>query len=382
MAARMHLNGCVNITRRQALWTAAAAMMSLASERGAFAAAQRRLTNGVDVSWLPAVEAAGAQYFDAQGHRIDPIKLLKANGVRVGRIRVFVNPADENSTIASAIALSHRLVKSGLQVCLDLHFSDTWADPAHQLVPTAWAGLDLAGLTQQVSDYTEACLKRFVHAGVRPTWIQLGNEITNGFLWPLGRISSDSAEQWESFTQLHNAATDAMHSVLPHATSILHLDCGGDASRVDWWLSNSLKHGVRGVDIVGVSYYSQWGGPLKQLAATLEVASGKYGKRVLVAETAYPWTHRTYGNDVLDVSKAELDAFPLTKSGQAAYLHAVQSIVRKLPNQRGVGVWWWEGFATRVIDADGFVLWNGGMANAALVTPYGCALPALKELGR
>jgi arabinogalactan endo-1,4-beta-galactosidase len=218
-----------------------------------------------------------------------------------------------------------------------------------------------------VGEYTHETLRAFVSAGVRPQWVQLGNEITNGFLWPHGRISSADTKQWQAFVSLHNAASAAMRRVLPNALSVVHLDCGGDAERVRWWLSQAKTHGLLGVDVVGLSYYSQWHGPLSQLRKTLFVIAGENRLPVVIAETAYPWTNRTFGNDVIDVSKAPLAGFALTRAGQAAYVRKLSWILRSLPGARGIGLWWWEGFAPR-------------MANSALVDDGGRENPALREL--
>ena len=359
----------MTINRRDALRVLASGVITgvgLAIAPSAHAA-PRGLKNGIDISWLPEVEKAGGKFFDNFGRQRNAISLMKAAGARVGRIRVWVNSPDGEHSLASAITLAKRLKTQGLEVCIDLHFSDTWADPAHQTLPTQWQGLTSDELLATVGAYTESTLRAFVSAGVRPQWVQIGNEITNGFLWPYGHINSGESKQWQAFVALHNAATLALRRVLPKARSVVHLDCGGDAERVRWWLSLAKTHGLLGLDVVGLSYYSQWHGSLSQLRKSLLVVASEYRLPVVIAETAYPWTSRTFGGDVIDVSKAPLSGFPLTRAGQVAYVRKLSWILRSLPSGRGVGLWWWEGFAPQ-------------MANSALVDAYGHENPAMREL--
>ena len=377
----MHKNqGAITISRRQLLLGAAALSVASLHSTPTYAASPRSLKNGIDISWLPEIEGAGGKFVSTQGKRISALALMKKNDIAVGRIRVFVRPSTSNGEVNQAILLAKRLKAVGIEICIDLHYSDTWADPAHQTTPIKWQSMNLTELSKQVSSYTEQILRKFVKAGVSPQWVQIGNEIAGGFLWPLGKINSGTDLEWNSFVALHNAATKSLRKVLPRAKSIVHLECGGDSSRVRWWLDNARLHGLQNVDVVGLSYYSQWQGPLENLNATLNVVAREFSKPVLIAETAYPWTSQTFGNDVIDTEYAALSGFPLTPSGQRDYVLQINQLMRALPRNRGIGVWWWEGFATRVSDSTQTVKWNGGMANSALVGINGHELPALNAL--
>jgi arabinogalactan endo-1,4-beta-galactosidase len=369
----------MELTRRELLATSLAALSSLALADHSEAAGIRQLKNGVDISWLPDVEAAGGKFYTTEGLAIDGIALLKKSGIKVGRLRVFVNPSTGNGDLRRAIALAKRLKALGMEVCVDLHYSDDWADPGSQQTPAEWP-TNLADLELQVLIYTQETLGKFILAGIYPEWVQLGNEISNGFLWPLGHITSGSNNEWENFVTLHNAASYALRQTLPKAKSVLHLDCGGDPNRVRNWYQNAMQHGLSNFDVFGLSYYCQWQGSLDALATTLQVVSTELKKPVLIAETAYPWTPEKFGNDVIDTSTAHLDGYPQTPSGQSAYVSTLQKLVRSQPRNLGVGIWWWEGLATFVRSAGQQDLWNGGMANSALVDSTGKALPALKAL--
>jgi len=341
----------------------------------------RKLKNGIDISWLPNVEAAGGKFFTATGKQVDAIALMKQMGITVGRIRVWVNPTSDGATLAQAVKLAKRLKAHGLEICIDFHFSDTWADPAHQAIPRDWSSTSITQLKVDVHDYVSQALNQFIAAKAAPKWVQIGNEVSNGLLWPLGKIDSESSAQWNNFVGLFSAASSALRTKLPTARSILHLDCGGDVNKTRWWLKQAEMHGLTDYDILGLSYYSQWHGPLKNLQDTLTVALSMSQKPILIAETAYPWTTQQFGSDVIDVTKSAVVGCSLTPSGQSTYITQLQTMMRSLPGNNGVGIWWWEGLSRQIVNAQGKTMFNGGMDNSLLVQPDGRPLPSFKALG-
>lgn len=368
------------LSRRRVFGLLGLAAISLNSLGKATAAPLRKLTNGIDISWLPEVEAAGGKFFTRSRKKIAALALLRSSNLKVGRVRVWVDPIGANGSLPRALKLARRLKAHGMQICVDFHFSDTWADPGHQSIPSAWSSTSLDELSAQVHDYVAATLGEFVEAGCAPQWVQLGNEITNGTLWPLGRIDSDDPDQWTRLSTLLASATEAMRSVTPIAKSVLHLDCGGDYERVKWWLEKADEYSIT-YDVVGLSFYSQWHGTLGDLNRVLKHIAVNRKTRVVIAETAYPWINQTFGSDVISVSHPPLAGCPYTPSGQWAYVRKLQKLLLALPNDRGVGVWWWEGLSYGVV-RDGFTKWNGGMTNSTLVDSAGTALPALAALGQ
>ena len=369
----------MKVSRRHFLLGSGVALSTLTSLPELHANQTRSLKNGADISWLPEIEAAGGKFFDAKGNRIDAVALMKQSGIKVGRIRVFVNPETENGSIKRAIAIAKRLKTHKLEICIDLHFSDTWADPANQTMPADWSS-EIDKLENEVYKYTQETLLTFVRSGVMPHWVQIGNEVAGGFLWPIGKISSGDEMQWRNFVRLQNAGALAVREVLPDALTILHLECSGDSKRLQWWLNNARKFGMYEYDVLGLSYYSQWSGSLNELSKTLNVVTSIFKKPVLIAETAYPWTSQRFGNDVLDTNKALLVGHPLTRNGQMKFVLSVEKLLRQQPENRGLGLWWWEPMAMQVLSSSGAISWNGGMANSALVDRSGRVLPAFSAL--
>ncbi len=372
------------VSRRDALalLSSTLAFGALAASTGTTisSAATRKLLNGIDVSWLPQLEQAGVKYSDGNSQAIDAFELLKIAGIKIVRIRLFVDAVEMNGRLDQVQLLAERAQRAGLQVCLDMHLSDTWADPAHQSTPHGWSTTNLDYLTNAVSSYVYGILSDLKARNISIDFIQLGNEISNGMLWPLGAISSDSAGSWNNLAKLYNAAATSLRKFYPNSTNVLHLDCGGDSAKTSWWLTRAAAHGITDFDAVGLSYYPQWSGDLAALQRSLRVVTVDFAKPVFVAETAYAWVNQSFGNDVIDAKKNALAGFDSTELGQAAYVSALKNLLLALPANRGMGVWWWEGLATKV-NTGAREPFNAGMTNSALVDLGGRALPALTALG-
>jgi len=368
----------VKITRRNLLTLGMSGFLSLAIESTKSSAATV-LSNGIDISWLPGYEAAGGKFFSTANKQIEAFSLLKQSGLKVVRVRVFVNPNERNGQLSDALALATRAKDAGLDFCLDFHFSDTWADPGHQSIPAAWSKTNIDTLSSQLNSYVVSTLNEFKTRNLPIAYVQLGNEIAGGMLWPLGRINGNDATSWRNFTKLYASAVSGLKSVYPLAKNILHLELGGQTSTINWWLGSANTYGLTGYDIVGLSYYPQWHGTIEQLTASLKMVAETYKKPVLIAETAYPNTPYTFGGDVIDPVKGTVAGYLASPSGQVSYIKKLQAILKALKNSNGVGVWWWEGLATQVT-SNGVVVWNKGMTNSTLVDTRGKALSALANM--
>ena len=203
----------------------------------AIASDASRLTNGGDVSWLPEIERQGSIFKTAAGKKVDALTLMKSAGLQVARVRLWVDPPSASSSLAEVLKLAKRIKAAKLDLVLDLHYSDWWADPANQKIPEAWSGLSQAGLVEKVSDYTSEVLAEFVAQGTPPTWVQIGNEVGNGLLWPNGQLGDWSPERFTAMTQLLNAGISAARSASPTSKIMIHLETGGDASKTRNWLN-------------------------------------------------------------------------------------------------------------------------------------------------
>jgi arabinogalactan endo-1,4-beta-galactosidase len=295
---------------------------------------------GADFSHLGFFESRGIEYKD-QGRIQDGLVILKQSGLNCVRLRLFTSSERQASddaynftnNLAYTVPLAVRVKKAGLQFLLDFHYSDTWADPGHQAKPAAWAELDPAQLEQRIRDYSSNCIAVFKAAGAMPEYVQIGNEITGGMLWPTGRVGGqyETSEQWSQLGRLMNAAIrgiqDASGGTRPRI--VLHIDRGGDWAATKWFFDRLAQQKVE-FDIIGQSYYPFWHGSLSALGTCLSNTASRYGKPVVIAETAFPWTH-----------SADIIGIPASTNGQVRFVIELSKILKSVPGGRGLGVFWW-----------------------------------------
>jgi arabinogalactan endo-1,4-beta-galactosidase len=328
------------ISRRGVLALAAGAFVPLPRfDRRALA------VRGADLSFLPQLEEAGVRYRDLAG-RVQPAeRILAGQGANAMRLRVWVNPPAGYSDEKRALLLATRAKRAGMRIVLDPHYSDFWADPGKQPIPAGWP-VDLAGLTVKIRDYTRRLVHDFAAQGTPVDILQIGNEITNGILWPVGQLYlPDGTQQWEAFTQLLKAAIGGAKQASPRTRIMLHIDKGGLMGDTRWFFDNIVSRGVP-FDIIGQSYYPMWHGSIADLEANTGDSIGRYHKPVLLAEIAYPWTFEDgdgRGNIVgPDTLLPDAARFPATPAGQAAFFHGVRDVLEKAPGGGGLGFLAWE----------------------------------------
>jgi arabinogalactan endo-1,4-beta-galactosidase len=322
------------------------AMVSISS-RGS-ARADNVFLSAADFSHLAYFESRGIKYRDA-GQVQDGLAILKRHGLNCVRLRLFTssaaqagaNPYNYINNTNYTVPLAVRVKNAGLLFSLDFHYSDTWADPGHQATPAAWTNLTFAQLVQQMRSYNSNTTATFAAAGAMPDYVQIGNEITAGMLWPLGKVpGTNSTVQWSQLAQLMQAAIqgirDASDTNMPKI--IVHIDRGGDWATTQWYFDNLAAQGVV-FDIIGESYYPFFHGPLTNLSTCLSNAAVRYGKPIIVAETAFPWTN-TFPTSWTNNGHS-LYGFPPTRDGQVSFIAALAQIVKSVPNQLGAGVFYW-----------------------------------------
>jgi len=312
----------------------------------AAAPAAMAMTNfiaGADMSLLAYFESSNITY-KASGQTQDALTILKNNGINCIRLRVFTSsaalaqtdPYDYINNLTYTVPLAARVKKAGLQLLIDFHYSDTWADPGNQATPVAWTNLDFGSLVLQMRSYNSNCIAAFVAAGATPDYVQVGNEITGGMLWPNGAVpGSDASTQWSQLAQLINAAIQGIHDVTGTNSPkiIVHIDRGGDWNTTKWFFDNLIQSQHVQIDYIGESYYPFWHGPLNDLANCLTNAALRYNKPVIVAETAFPWTNTYWTTNII--------GFSGSTNGQAQYMMALAQIVKNVPNGLGGGIFWW-----------------------------------------
>ena len=335
---------------------------------------------GADISALERIEKAGGVFRDG-GRAGDAIVILRAHGAGVFRLRLFVNPNDSDvqvNDLAYTVRMAHRIKAAGARLLLDLHYSDTWADPGHQTTPAAWASLGFDSLEAQVQRYTTDAVTQLKQAGALPDIVQVGNEIDSGMLWPLGQLyvtGADTAQEWIRFTGLLKAGIRGVRAALGPGDSVrimLHYSQGGDTGGTQWFFDHMAAYGVS-YDLIGVSYYPWWHGTLAGLQANLTATALRYSRDVIVVEMSYPW--RAGGWESMATNLAAM-TWPVSPQGQAQFLVDVLNAVAAVPNGHGAGVVWWY---PEAIQVPGLYVWGAG--SLSLFDATGNLLSAAAEFG-
>lgn len=306
---------------------------------------------------------------------MDAIQIMVKNGFNCFRLRLFVNPPHTDIVVNDlyyTIELAKRVKATGMKLLLDFHYSDTWADPGHQSKPEAWSDLKFEALVERVYDYTRGCIFAMKREGVLPDMVQPGNEITGGMLWPDGKLygSGDPEEQWRKFAQLLKAAIRGVRDVAGDSVKIvLHVDCGGDWRRTQWFFENVERLEVH-YDIIGISYYPWWHGTIDDLRENLRKTAERFGRDIFVVETAYPYCYIDF-SEIEGANQMNMQ-WPMTHEGQKSFLVELIQTVQETPGGHGLGVLWWY---PEAIPVEGLSVWNGGAT--ALFDQYGKVLPAM-----
>lgn len=285
---------------------------------------------GADISWLTEMEADGVKFRKANGTEADCYDVLKEAGVNAIRLRVWVDssksPYQTKACHKEAVVQqAQQAKKAGMEVMIDFHYSDWFADPGRQEIPADWKNKSLADLKIVVADYTKEVLEAVKSAGVTPKWIQIGNETRNGMLHPNGQLwddKGDIANGWKNYVMLHNAGYDAAKGVCPDACVMVHQNNAYE--NIDWWFKKFQEAGGK-MDMIGLSHYpmtndaKKWSEMNTLAVQYLKQWSTSYGVKVMICEVG--------------VKPAQTDA-----------VDCLKDFMQKLAKQKEhtAGVFYWE----------------------------------------
>jgi len=250
-------------------------------------AAAASFAKGADVSWVNQEEAAGYVFYNSSGVATDPFVLLKNLGTNAIRLRVWVNPSDGWNNGADVLYKAKRAAAQGMRIMIDFHYSDSWADPGQQTKPAAWSSHTYSQLKTDVYNHTYGILNYLKTNGIAVEWVQVGNEINSGMLWPEGSTSN--------FTQLAgliNQGNAAVKAVYPSALVVLHL-ANGYNNTVFRWFFDGVKAAGAKWDVIGMSHYppvASWSSYNTQLSTNMADMVSRYGKPVVISEVGMDWT--------------------------------------------------------------------------------------------
>ena len=194
-----------------------------------------------------------------------------------------------------------------MKIMIDFHYSDDWADPGKQYVPAAWESYDLNAMADAVAEHTSDVLNTLKDNGIDITWVQVGNEVTNGMLWEKGRVKGEDAA---GFAKLFKAGADQVKSIYPGAKVILHIDNAWNLPTLQWFYSLMAKVGLK-YDMIGLSLYPSywneeknafepWEEKVNQAIANIPQLIKSYNKDVMLVEFGMPAAEPQKGKEALE----------------------------------------------------------------------------------
>ncbi len=317
-----------------------------------------KFIKGMDISTLMELERCGAKYYD-DGQERDLLDILKKYDVDTIRIRLWNDPWSESgesygageNDLQTSLQIAKKVTGAGFGVLLNFHYSDFWADPGKQIKPKAWASYSVEQLEQAVYDFTLETMATFLDQGVNITMVQVGNELTNGLLWPEGRVPN-----YDNIARFVNAGIRAVRQAgtdhQKHIPVMLHLDNGGNNALYRQWFDNFISRGEN-FEIIGLSYYPFWHGTLQMLEDNMNDIARRYGKDLIVAEVSMGHTMEDYGDyeKLPDEERkgyatrpelVERIEYPMTIQGQADFMEDFLRRISHIYGQKGRGFFYWE----------------------------------------
>ena len=313
-----------------------------------------------DLSFLPEIESTGT-VFKNNGIAETPIITLKNAGCNYVRLRLWHTPANAHSGLTEVKNMASIIHSQGMKVWLTVHFSDTWADPSNQTKPSSWQNLNFNELKTAVGHYMSEIANELT-----PDLIQIGNETNDGFLWPDGKLSVNETQ----CIQLMRTAIDSIKFHLPSTKIMMHF---GGINSAEWFFD---KVQTLNYDYIGISYYPVWHGTnLDNLKNKINYLSQTYNKKVLIAETAYPFTlnWNDWTNNIVGLQSQLIPGFEATNDGQNNYLMEIKNWSKQSTSCIGFCYWGGEWISFRGAQATDGSSWE----NQALWDFNNNALPAI-----
>lgn len=380
-----------------------------------------KFVKGMDLSTLVELERCGAKYYD-DGTEMDILDIMKKYDVDSIRIRIWNDPWSETgesygageNDLPTSLAIAKKVSEAGFGVLLNFHYSDFWADPGKQIKPKAWASYGVEELEQAVYDFTLDSMRTFLENGVNITMVQVGNELSNGLLWPEGKVPN-----YDNIAKFVSAGIRAVRKAdaerlageisgvcdacakLDKIAVMIHLDNGGWNGLYREWFDHYIGRG-EDFEIIGMSYYPFWHGSLQSLDDNMNDVAERYGKDIVVAEVSMGHTMEDY-KDYEKLSDEERKGYatrpalvekidyPMTIQGQYDFMEDFLNRLKNVKGGKGKGFYYWEpawipihgsGWATpaslKYMQDPGPC--GNEWANQALFDYNGNALPALQVI--
>ena len=306
---------------------------------------------GVDASMTKTVLENGGVYFNKDGKEQDLFQILKRNGVNFVRFRLWNNPTTKygdkygggDNDVENDIFMARMAKEANLNVLIDFHYSDFWADPDKQNVPKEWGSLLPRELPEAIKTFTTETLQKFKDSGVTVDAVQIGNETNNGMAG-YGINWNNTSESFDQIAKMMQAGIDGAKAVFSNIKTIIHLANGGNKDEFENYFTSLDARNVN-YDIIGASYYPHLSGNIDELQTNLNNVSEKTNKPVMVVETSWGFTDEyIYGvtGNSYSSEDEEVGGYLTSVQAQATMLRDITNVLAKVPNQKGLGIFYWE----------------------------------------
>lgn len=269
---------------------------------------------GADISWCTEMEADGHKFYTTDGIETDIFALMKEIGMNAIRLRVWVNPTLYGYGAwcdkADVVAKAKRAHEQGLDLMIDFHYSDFFADPGSQTIPLDWKDYDLEQVKTAVADHTKDVLQALKDEGIEPRWVQVGNETNNGMLWKTGEIDwkKSGKARYTNYATLSNAGYDAVKAILPNTYVIVHIAGAYNAADYQGWFYKEFKEAGGKFDMIGLSHYPDWDNwnsdksdvaSNKNAANSVKTLGDLFNVPVMIVETGFSVYDPVKGSEVM-----------------------------------------------------------------------------------
>ena len=268
---------------------------------------------GADISWVTELESKGQKFYNANGDERECTALMKEYGMNAIRLRVWVDPKEHDNWCnkEDVLVKAKRAKALGMEVMIDFHYSDWWADPAKQNIPASWKGHSYEEMKKDLANHTKEVLQFLKNNGITPKWVQVGNETTNGMLWSvktneqgweikdengnttITESMGHATRNPEQYAGFFKAGYESVKEIFPNAVVIVHLDNGFDEDLYNWNLDILKNNGAK-FDMIGMSLYPYWAESfhnktaeqtISGCMANIQKVKAKYGCDVMIVET-------------------------------------------------------------------------------------------------
>ena len=369
--------------------------------------------NGLDCSMVSIIEENGGRYYDFDGREKDFFQLIKENGINLVRIRLWNDYRSETGVkgggcldVNRVLNMAKRAKRAGLKFLLDFHYSDNWADPGKQTCPASWRYLDFNGAKKELEKFTKSTIEKFVSQGVGIDYVQIGNEINNGFMYPFGEIDwkDDNTKRatMDNVATLLNTAINAVKTTSPNTKIIIHV---GDYALKTWhddstgkdvplalWFFQQLDYRRVNYEIAAASYYLYYHHKdgdyldMNKMTDSINQFIDALGKPFMLMEysTAFTLNYHQYADNQFKEEYANLIGreYPTSFQGQTNMILDIAERVARAKNNKGLGICYWGGDWIPVRGAGWGDQYStkASWSNQALFTYEGVATPSLAAM--